>query len=101
MRKGKKIFTRTQSVPPLASPSIDSPSTNRLKEAEQLIFQDLKQLQKIYNAASKTNANKIPIERATFEKITTLFQRAYAHARSRKREYPQCSSANQSQHCKS
>lgn len=57
----------------------DSPSTNRLKEAEQLIFQGLKQLQEIYNTASKTNANKITIERTTFEKIATSFQRAYEH----------------------
>src|SRR5204862_6240377 len=40
-------------------------------------FQALKQLQEIYDASCKTKANKITIERATFEKIAKTFQQAH------------------------
>ena len=59
------------------APSTKTPPSNPTTEAEQLMFQALGQLQEIYNAASKTKANKITIERATFEKIATTFQQAY------------------------
>jgi hypothetical protein len=59
-----------------ASPN-DTPAINVLTEAEQLMFQALKQLQEIYDASCKAKANKITIERATFEKIATTFQQAY------------------------
>ena len=54
-----------------------SPAANAPTEAEQLMFQALKQLQEIYDASCKTKANKITIERATFEKIAKTFQQAY------------------------
>ena len=70
---GKKIFHQDTIT---ASPT-ETPATNTLTEAEQLMFQALKQLQEIYDASCKTKANKITIERATFEKIAKTFQQAY------------------------
>jgi hypothetical protein len=42
-----------------------------------MMFQALQQLQEIYDASCKTKANKIMIERATFQQIATTFQQAY------------------------
>src|SRR5881394_2414018 len=69
----KKIFHQDTIT---ASPT-ETPATNALTEAEQLMFQALKQLQEIYDSSCKTKANKITIERATFAKIATTFQQAY------------------------
>jgi hypothetical protein len=41
------------------------------------MFQALKQLQEIYDISYKTKTIKITIERATFEKIATMFQQVY------------------------
>ena len=70
---GKKNFHRDTTINP---PTETSP-TNAPTEPEQLMFQALKQLQEIYDASSKTKANKITIERAAFETIATMFQQAY------------------------
>ena len=70
---GKKNFHQDTIT---ASPT-ETPATNALTEAEQLLFHALKQLQEIYDASCKTKANKITIERATFEKIAKTFQQAY------------------------
>src|SRR5947199_7676899 len=71
--EGKKFFHQDTIT---ASPT-KTPATNALMEAEQLMFQALKQLQEIYDSSCKTKANKIMIERATFEKIAKTFQQAY------------------------
>ena len=71
--EGKKFFHQDTIT---ASPT-ETPATNALTEAEQLMFHALKQLQEIYDASCKTKANKITIERATFEKIAKTFQQAY------------------------
>ena len=65
---GKKFFYRDTTT---TSPT-KTPSTNAPIEAEQMMFQALKQLQKIYDASCKTKTNKITIERATFEKMATI-----------------------------
>src|SRR5438046_1538564 len=70
---GKKFFHQNTIT---ASPT-ETSATSTLTEAEQLMFQALKQLQEIYDASCKTKANKITIERATFEKIATTFQQVY------------------------
>jgi hypothetical protein len=70
---GKKNFHPDTTTAPPTNP----PATNTPTEAEQLMFQALKQLQEMYDDACKTKANKIMIERATFEKIATTFQQAY------------------------
>jgi hypothetical protein len=70
---GKKNFHQNTTT---AAPT-ETTAANTLTEAEQLMFQALEQLQKIYDASCKTKANKITIERAMFEKITTTFQQAY------------------------
>ena len=70
---GKKIFHQDT----ITAPPNETPATNALTEAEQLMFHALKQLQEIYDASCKTKANKITIERATFEKIAKTFQQAY------------------------
>ena len=70
---GKKNFHRDTTT----TPPTETPSTNAPTEPEQLMFQALKQLQEIYDTSCKTKAIKITIERATFEKIATMFQQAY------------------------
>ena len=70
---GKKNFRQNTIT---VSPT-ETPAANTLTEAEQLMFQALKQLQEIYDASCKTKSNKITIERATFQKIATTFQQAY------------------------
>ena len=65
---GKKNFHQ-------AAPPNETPATNALTETEQLMFQALKQLQEIYDAPCKTKADKITIERATFAKIATKFNK--------------------------
>ena len=78
--------------------STETSPTNSLIEAEQMMFQALKQLQEIYNTSCKTKADKITIELVTFQKIATTFQQAYekiktkdayTHLRFGKHEYPQ------------
>ena len=70
---GKKNLHRDTTT----NPPTETPPTNAPTEPEQLMFQVLKQLQEIYDASCKTKANKITIERATFETIATMFQQAY------------------------
>src|SRR5437667_4305252 len=61
----------------ITAPPDETPATNALTEAEQLMLQALNQLQEIYDAPCKTKADKITIERATFAKIATTFKQTY------------------------
>ena len=88
--KGENYFYQDTTTASLTEIS----TTSLLPEAEQLMFQALKQLQEIYDDSCKIKPNKNTIERTTFEKIATAFQQAFEQIKTTKAPMPSPVSKN-------